>query len=155
MPWNLALRDLAILFATAVLWSLAAGWDAGVSGPLPMFSAVLAGILLGLAWGYAAHEWGHLLGARLAGSRIQLSERLMAIQLFRFRPEENTRVQFLFMAWGGLLVLWVQAGLFAWWLPWHGAGAIAAIVFAWLGAALTTWVEGPIAFRVQRRGALP
>ena len=155
MPWNLALRDLAILFATAALWSLAAKWDSAVPGLLPTISGVLAGSLLGLAWGYAAHEWGHLAGAGLARSRIQVSEHLTAIQLFRFDPRENTRVQFLFMAWGGLLVLWAQAGLFAWLLPCHSAVGITAVVFALVGAAFTTWVESPIAFRVQRGGALP
>ena len=56
MPWNLALRDLAILFATAVLWSLAASFEAGGSGPLPMISSVLAGSLLGLTWGGSKPE---------------------------------------------------------------------------------------------------
>ena len=155
LPWNLALRDVAILFASAALWSFVANWESAAPGALPVISGVLAGSFLGLTWGYAAHEWGHLAGAGLARSRIRVSEELTAIQLFRLDPQENTRAQFLCMAWGGLLVLWAQAGSFAWLLPWRGASGITAVAFALLGAAYTTWVEGPIATRVQRGGALP
>ncbi len=155
LPWTLALRDAAILCGSAALWSFVASWAPTEPGLLPVIAGAVVGSLLGLVWGYAAHEWGHFLGARLARSRIHVSEQVTAIQLFRLDPRENTRRQFLFMAWGGLLVLWIQAGMFAGLLPWRGVSGITAVAFAVLGAAYTTWVEAPIALRVQRGGALP
>ena len=126
MPWVLAQRDVAILSAAAALWWVVANGSIGDAGVLSVIVGVLAGIFLGLTWGYAAHEWGHFLGARLARSHIQVSEHRTAIQLFRFDPRDNTRVQFLCMAWGGLIVLWAQAGLFTWLLPWRGASGSAS-----------------------------
>ncbi|NRA00416.1 MAG: hypothetical protein HRU01_28350 [Myxococcales bacterium] len=155
MPWVLAQRDVAILSAAAALWWVVANGSIGDAGVLSVIVGVLAGIFLGLTWGYAAHEWGHFLGARLARSHIQVSEHRTAIQLFRFDPRDNTRVQFLCMAWGGLIVLWAQAGLFTWLLPWRGASGVTAIAFALLGAVYTTWVEGPIVLRVHSGGEIP
>ncbi len=153
--WKLALRDTLVLLLSAVLWVAGQSWEAGGAGVVASLAAGLAGCLLGLAWGFAAHEWGHLLGARLARGNVQVSSSLDSIQLFQFRTDDNSRGQFLSMAFGGLVLLWIQAGLFATVLSTDSVAGISAIGFAVLGALFTTGVEAPIAARVALGGPLP
>ena len=154
MPWKLAIRDaLALIFAT-LLWRYLDSWQGETSGFAPVAGGCLGGVLLGLIWGFAAHEWGHLIGARLGRSHVHLGQSATDVQLFRFRTHENNRRQFLLMAWGGLILLWIQTLTFLVILPFSVSGLI-AIGFAALGASFTTSVEAPIAVRVLRGGPLP
>jgi len=155
VPWKLLVRDGLILVASLWVWRLATGGAAQAGGLFFKTSSVASGILLGLVWGYAAHEWGHLAGARLGRAMIHLRTEFLSVQLFRFHTQENDRSSFLWMAWGGLVVLWIQAAAFAALLPLDTVGGLAAVIFALAGALLTTVVEGPIAWRVLRGGALP
>ena len=152
---RLAGRDLFVLSSAALLWWLADAWEKQALGFLPVGCGALAGVLLGLVWGYAAHEWGHLFGALLGRSRIRVSAHLVEPKLFDFDTSENSRKQFLLMAWGGLLLLWVQAGVFVAVLPWDSVAGMVAIGFAVLGALVTTSIEAPIATRVALGGSLP
>jgi hypothetical protein len=77
------------------------------------------------------------------------------LKLFEFRSSENTRQQFLFMAWGGLVVLWAQAAAFAFFLPRGTLGGVVAAGYAIVGALFTTAIEGPIVWRVSRGAAPP
>jgi hypothetical protein len=151
--WKFAGRDLCLLASTAALWSLADSWEVASGGLLAASASVVAGLLLGLAWGFAAHEWGHLLGAVMGAGRIRIADELGSPKLFHFDADENTRRQFFGMAWGGLLLLWAQALLFALLLPWHSLAGRVGIGFAALGALFTTAVELPIVVRKALGGA--
>lgn len=113
-------RDLAIIGLTAWIWHLAAGAsaDAGFRGD---FAGVIAGVTIGVC-GYLLHEWGHLLGAAIAGSAVQPGRSLASGFLFSFDSQTNTRRQFVALSLGGwlatALVLWgvyalLPEGLFA------------------------------------------
>lgn len=106
---KLLARDLTIIALTALIWRLGASASAtpGMAGD---FAGVLAGITIG-ACGYLMHEWGHLLGALLAGSAITAPKSVASGFLFSFDSRSNTRGQFLSLSFGGwvasLLVLWL------------------------------------------------
>ncbi len=110
---KLFVRDAVIVGLTAWIWHLAAGAsaDAGFRGD---FAGVIAGVTIGLC-GYLLHEWGHLLGAVVAGSSVQPGRSLASGFLFSFDSQANSRRQFVVLSLGGwtatALVLW---GVYAW-----------------------------------------
>jgi hypothetical protein len=92
-------RDLTIIALAALLWRVAAGASA-----TPGFAGDLAGVLTGAMLGvcaYLLHEWGHLAGARLAGSSVRPARSLASGFLFSFDSRANTRRQFLSLSLGG------------------------------------------------------
>jgi hypothetical protein len=139
---RLLVRDLAIAGAIVVAWLLAAPLSAG-EGPL----ADAVGVLLGVAAfvvGHLSHEWGHLIGAFLTGSRVAAPAALTSPFLFSFDSTRNSKRQFLIMSLSGFAVtgvaLYVVYGL----LPeayFATRVARGAIVF---GASLTLLLEVPL-----------
>ncbi|MBM4243037.1 MAG: hypothetical protein FJ148_04385 [Deltaproteobacteria bacterium] len=101
-------RDAVIVGLTGLIWYLGAAASA-TPGPRGDFAGVIAGIPIG-ACGYLLHEWGHLLGAVLAGSSVQPGRSLASGFLFSFDSQANTRRQFVALSLGGwtatALVLW-------------------------------------------------
>jgi hypothetical protein len=105
---KLLARDLAIVALTALIWQLGAEASA-VPGLRGDFAGVLAGVTIGVS-AYLLHEWGHLVGAMLAGSTVHPARSLASGFLFSFDSRANTRRQFLSLSFGGWLataiVLW-------------------------------------------------
>jgi hypothetical protein len=97
----LALRDVGIASSVIGLWWLGASLSAG-SGPLADLLGVTLGLALG-ALGFMLHEWSHLAGAVLGGSRIESATRLRTKYLFSFDSKHNSRRQFLTMSAGGFV----------------------------------------------------
>ena len=64
---KLAVRDVMIIVLGVALWRFAGHWSAG-DGMLADFTGLLLGLLVGVG-GYLLHEWGHLTGALVTGSR--------------------------------------------------------------------------------------
>ena len=139
---RLILRDVAIASAVVVVWVLAAPLSAG-SGPL----ADLVGALLGVSAfvvGHIAHEWGHLIGALLTGSRVAAPARLSSPFLFSFDSKRNSQRQFLIMSLSGFavtaLALLVVYGL----LPEPLLATRVARGLVVFGALLTVLLEVPL-----------
>ena len=88
----LALRDAGIAASVVGLWWLAASHSEG-SGPVADLLGVVLGLALG-ALGFMFHEWSHLGGAVLSGSRIESATSLRAKYLFSFDSKHNSRRQF-------------------------------------------------------------
>lgn len=110
---RLLARDLSIVALTALIWKLGAAASAhpGMRGDV---AGVLAGGTIGIC-AYLAHEWGHLLGAVLAGSTVRPGKAVTSGFLFSFDSRRNTRRQFLTMSFAGWLatavVLWMVYAL--------------------------------------------
>jgi len=108
-----ALRDLAIVMTTILVWHFAAAASAG-SGPASDLAGVVAGFLVG-ASGFVLHEWGHVVGAVVAGAAIHPNSHLKSGFLFSFDTEKSSLMQFLVMSVGGFLVtgalLWLVYGI--------------------------------------------
>ncbi len=94
-----ALRDLALLSGTVLAWALFARFSVG-EGVVANFTGVALGLLAGLcAW--FAHEWGHVLAAWAAGSKLRAPKKLISVYLFGFDNKSHSRGQFVAMALGG------------------------------------------------------
>ncbi|MGH2670772.1 MAG: hypothetical protein ACRDH5_16950 [bacterium] len=152
-PWNLLVRDLALAAATLALWLLSRRLDASASA-----AAVPVAVLAGLALpgvGFLAHEWGHLAGARLAGSVIDYPASLRSPFLFHFDGARNGRRQFLWLSAGGFVASAVfLGGLLAGLSLNHLADRI-ALGLAAIGVLATLVLEVPQAWRVYRGASLP
>lgn len=95
------LRDTVLLAVTLVGW-LAASVIAAPEGWIYDTVSVALGALAGMcAW--QAHEWGHLVFAKVTGGRVHAPERVFSVYLFGFRNAENTKTQFIAMALGGFI----------------------------------------------------
>jgi hypothetical protein len=151
VPWAILIRDAAVLSATLELWRLANAWQAAAPTWTSAALGVLAGVLLSLVWGYAVHEWGHLIGSWMVRARVQPSHDPRALKLFDFVATENSPAQFVWLTVGGLGALWLQVLAFLAFLPWHSPAGAAAILFAIGGATFTTTREAPIGWRVARQ----
>lgn len=150
---RLALRDLVLLAAFAVLW----GWAAPLTAA-DGFAADFLGLAAGLGIGighYLLHEWGHAAGGLATGSSIRPAPSLRGLSLFSFDSKTNTRRQFVVMSLCGFLVTGlVLLGVYTWlpsdWLATRVArGAVLFLV------ALTVFVEFPLVIYALITGRLP
>ncbi|HSQ01383.1 MAG TPA: hypothetical protein VL049_29530 [Candidatus Dormibacteraeota bacterium] len=135
-------RDLGIAAVVILAWWLAAPLSAG-NGPV----ADLSGTLLGVGAfviGHLTHEWGHLVGALLAGSRVGAPASLGSPFLFSFDSKRNSQRQFVIMSLSGFAVtgvaLFVVYGL----LPEPLLATRVARGLIVFGAALTLLLEVPL-----------
>lgn len=93
------MRD-GVLLALAVVgwWGLAE--RSGDSGALADLSGFIAGTLYGVA-AFVLHEWGHVAGALLGRSHVQVNENLRSPFIFSFEAGDNSLRQFVIMSLGG------------------------------------------------------
>lgn len=149
---RLLLRDLLLAGTVVAAWWLAAPLSAG-SGPL----ADLSGALLGIGAfvvAHLAHEWGHLLGGLLTGSRVAAPARLTSPFLFSFDSQRNSQRQFVIMSLSGFAVtgiaLYVAYGL----LPDAQLATRVARGLVVFGASLTLLLEVPLLAISLLRGSI-
>jgi hypothetical protein len=152
-PWVSIGRDVTLLGITAAAWWADASLR-GAAGPKAMIAAVSAGVMAAVA-GFLVHEWGHLAGAWLTGSRVHFPNRVLAPLLFHFESAHNDRRQFLAMSYGGyagsavgLAAIAAVARLDTW------SGRI-ALGLAGVGTLITVVAEVPTTVRVARGAPLP
>jgi len=151
---KLLVRDLAIVAATLALWvpttnnAGAGSWWPGLVGVLTALLTVLSGFLV--------HEWGHLLGAWVAGGAFVLPPGpASSVFLFRFDSSRNSREQFLSMSIGGFVASLVVVVVLLAFLP---AGLLAtkvALGLTALGVLATFVIEIPGCVKVWRGAPLP
>jgi hypothetical protein len=102
------LRDAVLITVAITFWKLATPFST-TPGPITDLVAFMAGALMALV-AYLLHEWGHLIGALLCGSRVDANAKLGSGFTFRFDARENSLTQFLVMSTGGFiataLVIW-------------------------------------------------
>ena len=131
------LRDVLIVAVlTLLLWGLVQ-WHAATQGVLAALLGSVLGFVSAYIVCYIVHEWGHLLGARLAGATMPLNGYKGAL-LGRFDIAAHSQAQFLALSWGGVL-------------GYLGVAAIAVSLYlgaglAWVGAGLAV---GGLAFVLQ------
>ena len=150
---RLAVRDLVVIAVCIGCWELYALVQ-GSSLLLRLPLALVVAVTSFLA-NYVGHEWGHLLGAKLAGSVCHPANRLAAFHLFHFDTRLNDTRQFLAMAAGGLIA---STLLLAGWialLPLHDLSGIATLTLIVLGYIATLITELPVVWRIAHGAALP
>lgn len=155
MPWNILLRDLVLLGITLAVLGRDASLRATASpGAFAVGVAATAGLLLGLV-GYLAHEWGHLLGARLSRSTLQLPRSAATVFTFFYDTERNSPKQFLAMSFGGFAASGVIVALYVSLLPLDALSSRVALLATALGVLATVVLEFPVAWRVYRGAGMP
>lgn len=147
LPVHMLLRDVVVLVATFALWSWSRELDAVQSG-LAIPVAILAGASAALA-GFLLHEWGHLLGALIAGSAVSYPSTIRSIFLFKF-GEKNDRRQFLWMSGGGFAASIVVIAVMAVTLSFNAVADWIALALVVAGVLATFILEIPPAWRVLR-----
>jgi hypothetical protein len=148
-----AVRDVALVALTLGLWRADAALR-GETGAVALGVAVLTGLLSAVC-GYLAHEWGHLLGARLSGSVVERPPSPLSLFLFRFDSDRNGRGAFLAMSLGGFAASAAGVALLLAVLPRDVLSGQLALTLTALGVLATALLELPPFFRVLRGGALP
>lgn len=148
----LAVRDGLVLAATLALWLWVLPMD---SGAVHIALSLVAALLTVLS-GFLLHEWGHLLGAVVAGSRVHLpSHPLASPFLFRFDTMHNTARQFCAMSLGGFVASLLVVLALLLWLPRGHLATTLALTLTGLGVLATIVIEFPEFWRVWRGAPLP
>jgi hypothetical protein len=157
------LRDVAVTVVLGLLlWALHR-WHDATGSAIAAAAGATVGFVAAYALCYIYHEWGHLLGARMARAEMPLNPYASA-PIGRFDVAAHSRRQFLWLSWGGvagyvltmtLLVAVYATGAFGW----VGAGmAVGAIAFVSQSLAVDLpqiWrvTRGADALETNRRGA--
>lgn len=150
---KLALRDITLVMAAVVLWQYSHQLDA-TSSVYRIPVAILAGLMIPIA-GFLAHEWGHLVGARVANARIHMPKRVLTLFLFDYKTAENGREQFLSLSAGGFIASGLVVALLLVALSFNHLADQIALGLTLLGVLATFVIEMPPAWRVYRGGPLP
>lgn len=150
---KLAIRDLAAVAVCIGCWMFEEQLREG--GGALHWLAIVAVAATTFLVNYFCHEWGHLLGSKLAGSVCHPANTLKTFYLFHFDTQRNSVRQFLAMAAGGLVASTLLLPF--WWvvLPLHTAAGIAAMALIALGYLATLATELPVAWRIARGAPLP
>ena len=148
-----AARDALILTGTLGLWWLDASVGKGATSLKTVGLAVLTGLATALC-GFLLHEWGHLAGALLAGSKVEYPS-LHSLFLFKFDVLHNGRREFLAMSYGGYAGSFLSVLLLGLVLPRDTLSALVALVASVLGVLATLLLELPTTVRVYRGAPLP
>jgi hypothetical protein len=151
---KLALRDAVIALAGAALWLYTLRL-----GPAAGFWPVAVNVLTGLVTvivGYLVHEWGHLAGAGLSASVVELpATPIESAFLFRFNTVRNSREQFCAMSLGGFAASILLVAALLLWLPRGVLATDIALGLVALGVAATLIIEVPGLWRVWRGAPMP
>lgn len=149
----LALRDLALAALALLLWAADARLRSG-GGALATAVAIAAGTLTA-GVGYLAHEWGHLIGARLGGSVVHLPASPASVFLFRYDAVRNEPRQFLWMSLGGFVASGAMVALLLALVPLDTLAGRVTMALTAAGVLATAVLELPVFFRVARGAPIP
>jgi hypothetical protein len=146
-------RDGAVLAGTLGLWWLDGAARAQPASAGGVLLAVLTGLATALC-GFLMHEWGHLLGARLARSKLEFPP-LYSLFLFKFDVLHNGRREFLAMSYGGYAASALSVLVLALVLPRDALSGLVGLLASVLGVLATLLLELPTTVRVYRGAPLP
>jgi fermentation-respiration switch protein FrsA (DUF1100 family) len=148
------IRDLVLLGLCILAWRLNLSEFAASNGVLAALCSALAVILTVLV-SYEVHEWGHLSGAVLTGSKVHAPHRLVHQFLFHFDGSANDRRQFVGMSIGGLVASLVALAGLLLLLPLATITAKVILALVGIGIVATFLREVPEAWRVHRGIIVP
>lgn len=143
----------AMVMAALTMWGAAETWAQSTGWALAQFVAIGNALVAGFIIPSTVHEWGHFLGARLAGSNSPvLDEAKNHFAMFDFKMDENNTQQFAWMSWGGILAPWVPVFIAAAVVPLTLISG--AVLFATLlsKAVAVAAFEVPITLQAIRTG---
>ena len=145
-----ALRDAAILLATALLW----WWEMSRPADPADWISIAAGVGAAIC-AYNLHEWGHVLGALKTNSVFEPAKRLISPFLFSYDSQNNSRRQFLIMSLAGFVATGLFVLAYSVGMPQDRLAGRIAFKGALILASLTVIIEFPIFFRALLGKTLP
>jgi fermentation-respiration switch protein FrsA (DUF1100 family) len=148
------IRDLVLLALCLLAWRLNMSAFAGGNVVLEVLCSASAVILTVLV-SYEIHEWGHLGGAVLTGSKVHAPNQLVHQFLFHFDGGANDRRQFVGMSIGGLAASLVALAILLLVLPLATWTAKVILALVGIGIVATFLREVPEAWRVHRGIIVP
>jgi hypothetical protein len=152
--WPLAVRDSLLVVLAVVLWryTLQAGPAQGFGGVVLHLATGLMTVLCG----FFLHEWGHLVGAWIAGAAFVLPASVVETPfLFRFNNVRNSVGQFTAMSMGGFIASIVFVAGLPLALPQGLLASIVAEGITALGVLATLVIEVPGLVKVMRGAPIP
>lgn len=144
------LRDFVGATVVLSIFGGADSWARTTELGLAQCVVIVVGMLGGAALAAMAHEWGHFIGARLAGSHAPIKAIAAFPQVFDFDYEHNSSKSFLWMSYGGSLGNWGMALFLAFALPLgmtYGPDALVSGAVAF--SVFTAFVEFPVMARAR------
>jgi len=151
---KLAQRDVLIVLAALSLWAAADAWYATTGLWAAAALSALDGALVGVGVGLLLHEWGHFVGARLAGGIAPTRELKQIFPIFDFDMQHNGQGPFRAMSWGGNLAHWTWVALLALAVPLDTPGRTSLFAGALGLAVFASLTELPVIWRAYS-GATP
>ncbi len=145
----MALRDLAAFALLLAIFGGADSWARTTGLGLAYFVSATFGALAGALTAAVWHEWGHFIGARLAGGHAPLKSIRSFPQFFEFDYERNAAKAFDWMSIGGNAGNWAAALFFALALPLGSIGPDALVAGAVGFSVFTALVEFPVIRKSQ------
>ncbi len=143
----------ALVMGALTLWGAAEIWAQSTGWALARFVAVANALVAGVVIPSTLHEWGHFVGARIAGSASPVLDAPRDhFFMFDFKMDENDPEQFGWMSWGGIVTPWLVVLLAAILVPVEitsGAALFATLVSQ---AVAVSVFEVPIAQAAARTG---
>uniref|UniRef100_UPI0005C7F1A7 hypothetical protein n=1 Tax=Moorena producens TaxID=1155739 RepID=UPI0005C7F1A7 len=150
---SVGLIHLVALMAAITLWGAADTWSTTTGWSLAWIVAIVNAGLAAHVIANIGHEWGHYLGARLAGSKTQAFDKPIGyFFMFNFPFDQNDRRQFLWMSWGGILAPWVLVALTLVCIPVDTASRALLLAMFVTRAMQVALFEVPVARRTARGG---
>lgn len=146
-------RDLALLALCILAWRLNLSEFAAGNVASVLCSALT--VVLTVLASYEVHEWGHLSGALLTGSKVHAPDRLIHQFLFHFDGQRNDRHQFVGMSIGGLAASLLALAVLLLVLPLDTWTARIVLGLVGIGIIATFLREVPEAWRVHRGIIVP
>ncbi len=144
-------HGLALLGAIT-LWGAADAWvqtsDLYLATIVSVLNAFAAGWIISILF----HEWGHFIGARIAGSYSPMVPRPTGAFIFGFNFAKNTRDQFISMSMGGPIGNWLLVLLVFTLIPMDSAGRVMLLAVTLANAISVCVFELPIIKRTMDGG---
>ncbi|MDX1580011.1 MAG: hypothetical protein R3360_00140 [Alphaproteobacteria bacterium] len=141
-------RDLLFVVVAAAACYGLNEWYRATGSLVSLIAGSLITFLLGFVFCYLSHEWGHYIGARLAGANIPLGSGNGAF-LGLFDPDRYSRRQFMWMGVGGdigyLIPAPVLIAVFWDWPPLQGLAVAGA---AFIVQSLS--VDVPVLWKIHK-----
>ena len=147
--WGLVVRDCLALGLAVALTHADSRSPRTVDAAAFAFSFATAAFTTLSA--FHGHEWGHYLGARLAGARPRGARSIVSLFLFELQRSECTRRQWLSMSLGGYLASILGLAIIASAVNLDAWSGKLTVVFVGLGVLATFAIEIPITMREWRR----
>ncbi len=144
-------HGLAFLGAIT-LWGAADAWVQSSELFLATIISVLNAFAAGSIISILFHEWGHFIGARIAGAYSPMVPKPTGAFIFGFNFKKNSNDQFLSMSLGGPVANWLLVLLVFTFIPLDSAGRAMLLAVTLANAISVCVFELPIIKRTMDGG---